>query len=338
MPDGIAKKGFKLQMVQREIVSARSRRPVAAGLAIWLVCGRPALGVTSAEFHQTLSVSPSEMVSLDVDLPAGELQICYGREGQVSISAIAKASRLVHEEDAVSPLVKVEQNGNHVTIRPPAQTDYRSKMVYRIDVPYRTELTSKLGIGQQNITGLLGPVNAVTDKGGVAIAYISKSVQARVNVGDVNIQSVGDHVDAETSVGNIYGERLPRGVQAKTGNGDIILMVVGSSSAVVEKGNGRIDVGGARGTLRGSTDSGDLHVKAVPHEDWSLSSVTGNVRLELPPNASFQLDVSTTRGQLRSDLSDSLLSDVTPPGFHQSFNGGGKRISVHTESGTIALR
>lgn len=342
MPEGLVEEGFKLQTIEREILRPRARVPLLAGLMMWLLCGCPALGAASAEFHQTLSVTPSEMVSLDVDLPAGELEICYGHEGQVSISAIARPSGPVHiEENASSPLVTVEQNGNHVTVRHtpgPTDADDRVRVLYRIEVPYRTELTSNLGVGRQNITGLMGPVKAVTDKGDIAVAYISKSVHARVNAGDLNIQSVGDHVDAETLAGNIHGERLPRGVQARTGSGDIILMVVGPSSAVVEKGNGRIEVGGARGRLQGSTDSGDLHVKAVPHEDWTLSSVTGNFRLELPPTAGFQLDATTTNGQLHSDRSDFLLSDVSQRRFHQSFNGGGKRISVHTESGRIALR
>jgi DUF4097 and DUF4098 domain-containing protein YvlB len=163
-------------------------------------------------------------------------------------------------------------------------------------------------------------------------------VQAKVGVGSLDLQVIGDLVEAEAGAGNIHCERLPRGVRAETGEGDITLMVVGPSTAVVRKGNGRIDIGGARASLNGSTDSGDLHVKAIPHEDWKLSSVAGSVRLELPPTANFELQASTNTGQLRLDREGLAGPDPAVTQFHQKINGGGTRIEVHTESGLIALR
>jgi putative adhesin len=302
----------------------------------------PSLCQAARNFHQTVNVTPSEIVTLDVDLPNGELEICYGREGQVSVSAFAKTPETRRGDDnSSSPLVDVAQHGNHMIIRHAPSSDDAdspSRVSYRIDVPYRTEVTSKLETGRQSITGLLGPVLAVTKKGSITVAYVSKDVQARDETGNLDIQVIGGVVDAETSEGNVFCQRVSGGVRAKTRNGDITLTVVGPSSAAVDKGNGRIVVGGARGSLEASTDNGDLEIKATPRDAWNLRSISGNVHLELPPAASFELEASTETGKLDLDRDDVGPWDVKALQFHQNLNGGGKRVVVHTVSGAIILR
>ncbi len=296
----------------------------------------------TAEFHRTLTVTSAEVVTLDVDVPNGELKILYGRDGQVSISGVAKASEDAKLDDNFFPaVVSIEQNGNHLTIRHVPNSAYLDKgikVLYRIDVPYRTEVTSKLNRGNQNISGILGPVKAVTDQGDITAAYISRGLQAQVGSGNLDLQVIGEHVEAKTGSGNISCARLPQGVSAETGDGDITLKVVGTSTATVQKGTGRIDVGGARGSFLGSTDEGDLHIKAIPHEDWQLISGSGSVRLELPPVAKFELDASTKTGEFQIDRDDIARLDSDVHEFHEKLNGGGKRIQVHTESGKIAIR
>ena len=295
-----------------------------------------------AEIHRTLMVTSTEQVILDVDVPSGDLQILYGREGQVSIAGVATASSDAKLDDNFFPAVlTIEQEGNHLTIRHVPEPAYPEKgigVLYRIDVPYRTAVTSKLDRGQMNISGILGPVKAVTRNAEIKASYISKGLQARADIGNLDIQVIGEHVEAQTSRGNISCSRVALGVSAETDDGDITLMVVGPSTATVKKGIGRIDVGGARGTLVGSTDGGDLHVRAIPHDDWRLRSASGNVRLDLPPAAKLELDVSTTSGELQVDREDIGKPNSDPHHFYQTLNGGGKRIEVRTASGNIVIR
>ncbi|HET6180055.1 MAG TPA: DUF4097 family beta strand repeat-containing protein [Candidatus Sulfotelmatobacter sp.] len=296
----------------------------------------------ASEFHRTLAVASSETVTLEVELLSGDLQVSYGRDGEVSITAFAKSSASTDlGGNFFASVLAVEQEGNHVSLRPVPHADFSGKGVsvsYRIDVPYRTELTSTLLRGKQNIGGILGPVKAVTDKGDITAAYISKGLHVQVDNGDLNIQVVGEHVDAKTGSGNISCSRLPQGVSAETGDGDITLVVVGPSTANVKKGSGRIEVGGARGSLVSSTDRGDLHIKAVPHEDWQLNSGSGSIRLELPAATPFELEASTGSGEFQFDRDDIARTEVGALQLHQMVNGGGKRIAVHTESGKIAIR
>ena len=296
---------------------------------------------TSPEFHRTLTVTPAEMVALDIDLDSGELQLSYGRDGEVSIMALAKPSGNAGIVDSSSSFtLNVEQSGNHVKIRPSNDTDTEGRIaaLYQIEVPYRTQLISKLNRGRQSITGILGPVEAVTNKGDIKAAYISNEVQARIGTGNLDLQVIGGRVDAVAGSGNISCTRVPEGVSAETGDGDITLAVVGPSKAIVKKGAGRIDVAGARDSLVGETDLGNIHVKAVPHKDWLLNSASGAIHIELPPAARVDLDVSTKTGELLIDREDIVRPVHNVQEFHQTINGGGRRIAVHTESGKIAIR
>ncbi len=314
--------------------------PFAIAMAL-LAWAQSSSAQTMGDFHRTLTVTSAETVMLEVDVAVGELQVSYGRDGEVSIAASVGSSVPAGIADGYfSRVLSIEQSGNHIKIRtsvPPAHEE-RISALYRIDVPYRTQLTSKIDSGKQVITGLLGPVNAVTNKGDIKAAYISNTFEGHAGTGNLDLQVIGGHVGAITDSGNISCMRLPQGVSAETGEGDITLMVVGPSTAVVKKGTGRINVGGARGSLTGSTDKGDIYLKAIPHEDWQLSSASGDIRLELPPSAKFELEASTKTGALQFDRDDITRPEADVLQTRQAINGGGKRIAVHTESGRIVIR
>ena len=148
---------------------------------------------------------------------------------------------------------------------------------------------------------------------------------------------IGEHVDANVVSGNISGERLPRCITSETKDGDITLMVVGPSTATVVKGTGRIDVGGARGSLSLSTDAGDLHVAAVSHDDWKLNSASGTIRLDLPPVVNVALNASTDSGKLQFERDDIPNAGDRLRKVDEHPNSE-KPIDAHTGSGSIVIR
>jgi hypothetical protein len=278
---------------------------------------------------------------LEVEVASGDIQIVYSRDAEVSIRGSARSSasglELGHFFEAV---LSVEQHGNRLTIRhaDKVHPDQSIDVLYRIDVPYRTEVTAKVNHGRQTFTGIMGPVSATGGKGDIKASYISSGVQVQVETGNLDFKVIGEHVEAVTRKGNISGERVAQGITAETGEGDITLMVVGPSTATVRNGNGRIDVGGARGSFTGSTCGGDLRVKAIPHDDWRLTSVSGNIHLELPPVAKVELEASTDSSEIQSDRDDAAVPIPAPRQLHLKLNGGGPHIEAHTGSGGILIR
>ena len=292
------------------------------------------------QFHRTLTVTTTEPVTLDIEVPKGDVQILYCRDGQVSIAGFAQASGGGLNSNFFKAVLTVEQSGNHLKIRHvsnPAYSEEGINVLYRIDVPYRTEVNSKVNNGRQTLSGIMGPVKVVTRKGDIKASYVSKGLQAEVETGNLDLEVIGEHVKAKTGNGNISCTRLTQGVTAETEDGDISLLVVGPSTATVKSGTGRIEAGGVRGAIVASTYAGDLHIKAALHDDWQLNSASGNIRFELPPAAKFELDASTNSGELQVHRDDITRPPSEVRHLHQQVNGGGKHIQAHTENGRIVI-
>jgi hypothetical protein len=298
----------------------------------------PAQGMP--EFQQTKRVALQEMVLLEVDIETGQLQILYNREGEVSLSVSMQGSPGAQAGRDYSSLPLLEQNGNHITIRVLGGTrNPRSKTThYRLDVPYRTEVVSRVGSGTQEIRGIMGPVRAVTESGDTHVSYVSQDVAATAEKGNLDFDVIGGRIQARVHRGNISCTRAAQGIEAESEQGDITLMAVGSSTAKVKEGSGRIEVSGARASFWGSTDAGDIHVKAVVHDDWKMNSKSGSIRIELPSKSSFLLDASTLAGEMLFDRDDLEKADAGAHHINQAVSGGRNRIEVHTETGQVAIR
>ncbi|MGH9762571.1 MAG: DUF4097 family beta strand repeat-containing protein, partial [Blastocatellia bacterium] len=264
--------------------------------------------------------------------------------GQVVVSATVRpgaGSRL--NGKPLSSIVSLTQQGSYVHIGhiqgPSRERDEGDPQIsYRIEVPENTEIGSSLQKGNVTIVGVQGPVKATTGAGNVNISYVIKDTFAQTESGDLEIEAVAGRVTATTGEGNIACTRVPAGVSAQTNDGDITLLVVGPSDAVVRQGSGKIDIGGARSTLVASTDTGELHIKAVPRQDWKLSSGSGTIRVELPPSAGFEIDAASKSGRISVKRRDTHEpSPALNNELVQKVNGGGAKIQARSDKGRIII-
>jgi len=292
------------------------------------------------EFHRVFEVSLAEPVILDLELSRASLEIAYGREGQVSITASTnnENSKALNEDPFSNRLI-VAMNGNHLEVHdgPDVLAGADSNVAYRIDVPYRTEVRSFVQRGSETINGVAGPVEVRTQDGNIMVSYVSQQVSARTESGNIDVQVIGGRVEARANRGDISCVRAPQGVDVETNDGDISLAVVGPSRAAVPRGNGGIKAGGIWGSFTASTAAGELYVRAVPHSDWQLSSASGGVRIELPPEAKFEIDASTSSGEFMVKRNDLDAPEKQSHHFTWKVNGGGAHIQVHTDSGMISI-
>jgi len=308
----------------------------ALAALISLVLSPVARSQSLDEFHRTFAVATAEPVTLDIDLSRADLQVLYSRVGQISVTARMRSPEPAKlNPDFLKTAVRISQEANHFTLSQSSDPGEGTNVLYTLDVPYRTAVIAKVRAGNQTFSGIMGPVKASVGKGDIKASYISGLVQADVATGNINLEVVGEHASATVGEGNISGSRLPLGVTAEAGDGDITLIVVGPSSATIKTGKGRIEAAGIRGSLAGRTALGDIHIKAVPHDDWQLTSDSGDLRLELPPRAAFDLDTS---GQLQTERDDIQKANPGLQQMQQKVNGGGKLIAAHTQRGRILIR
>lgn len=116
-------------------------------------------------------------------------------------------------------------------------------------------------------------------------------------------------------------------------SGDLETDFITADSAEVNTVSGKIDLDGSFRQVTGSSTSGeiDLALRKCP-DKIELTTVSGDVDLELPRNAGFTLDYSTVSGDLESDFP--LTTERN--GGHIYGDGSGS-ITIDTTSGDLKV-
>jgi len=276
-------------------------------------------------FQRTFVTSIDQPVSLSVTVSGGSVTIGYSRDDEVDIYAFGKdAGGKDLPAEFFQNKLFIEQKENSVWVREiPGVGSLLGALYsidYRIDVPYRTEVDSTVfGAGNQSLEGVYGPAKLTSGAGDIDAKYVRFAP-----------------VEAKTGKGNISCTRCFE-VNAETGEGNINLLEDGNSKALVKSGRGRIEIGGVRGTIVAATQAGALHIKAVPSDDWQLKSGSGNIRVELPPQAKFELEASSDSGEINIERDDMQKPVGEVHHLHEQVNGGGTHILARSVKGSISI-
>jgi hypothetical protein len=310
------------------------------GVVVWLLTSTClAVAQETDQFYRTLDAEGP--VTLDIAVANGRVVVMADVVGRVSISARLQAGAGA-TANVLQSAIPIEQDGTHIRIGngqvlPHGKVGDEPRILYRIDVPDQTQINSSIENGDLTIVGVDGPVNAKTGTGNIHISHIMTDVFVQTESGDLDVEAVEGRVKAVTHEGNISCSRIPAGVSAQTDDGDVTLLVVGPSDASVRQGAGRIEVGGARSTLVASTDGGEVHIKAVPHGDWRLASNSGNLRIEVPRSAGFDIVAATKSGKISIRRENLGNSPAPTREWNEKINGGGKIIQLYSGTGRIVI-
>jgi len=113
----------------------------------------------------------------------------------------------------------------------------------------------------------------------------------------------------------------------------------GSGDADIETGSGNIHLKGLVGGLRASAGSGDITIDGNPKESWRVHTGSGNVRLRLPSEAAFDVDLATSSGNATINHPVATTVQGKVQEGHKTVTGkvrgGGPLLSVHTGSGDV---
>lgn len=116
--------------------------------------------------------------------------------------------------------------------------------------------------------------------------------------------------------------------------GDLEVRKVGEQIEV-DKNSGSVRIQEPGGKLKAAINDGSLQVLGTPREEWSLKSTIGGVEVVVPKGQGFELDAKSSEGRLESDVP---LGEHKPGQFEGAINGGGPRIRLRSERGTVVIR
>ena len=264
---------------------------------------------------------------LEIDAGSDDFMIRSGPAGSVSISGkihvdntwlLGNRTTQVQELEGNPP---VRQNGNMIHIGP---TDKKNISVdYEIIVPSDTRVRSRTGSGDLKVEGLNADLDLQTGSGDLCLENIKGSIQSHTGSGDVLAKSVSGNFRADASSGDIQVEEGGDGsVEVRTTSGDIA-------------------VKGITGVLHVEAGSGDISAEGTPAGNWEARTGSGNVHLSVPRDSAFQLDASTSSGELNVNHAITLTVQGNLDAARHELKGtvgsGGPVVTVHTGSGDIDI-
>lgn len=296
-------------------------------LVITLTAG-VSVAAVDGTFEKTFQVSGP--VQLEVLTHSGDIMIRPGAAGTVKVvGKIHVGTSWLFATDKKAKVEQIQQNppvsqsGNNVRV------DYVNMqnvaIDYEITAPADTAVRAHSGSGNQDVEGV---------KGGVDLESGS---------GDMQLKSLNGDIRTQTGSGNVQGHNLNGAIRASAGSGDIELEETGIGDVSVHTGSGNIQVRGINGGLRAEAGSGDITAEGTQKNEWSVRTGSGNVHLRLPAQSAFDVDLTTSSGNIDLDhpVATTVQGRVPDTPHHKivgKVQGGGPLVSVHTGSGDISIR
>ncbi len=276
-------------------------------------------------FERTFQVNgPAQ---LQIDTGSWDVSVHGGPAGAVTVRGkihvgnrwlFGNRSERVHELENNPP---VRQDGNIIRIE---HADVSNIWVdYDITVPAETGVNSRTGSGDVKIEDLTG------------------DLELQSGSGDLWLQNVTGRIQTHTGSGDVRARAISGPFSAEAGSGDIWLDERATGDVAIHTTSGNIEVKGVDGGLRVEAGSGDITAAGKPAGNWEARAGSGNIHLSVPPQAAFQLDASTSSGDLNINRALTITVqgnlDRARHAIKGSVGSGGPQVSVHTASGDIAI-
>lgn len=235
-------------------------------------------------------------------------------ESRVLVSVVKEVLRAKSEEDArrlaEGVEVRVSQEGDRIeiqTLYPESDWSFwgETEVLVHINVlaPSRSDLDVSTADGRLTVTGFEGDLRLSTEDGDLQVTGCSGTARVSAEDGDVTVRDF--HGDLE---------------------------------AGIEDGDLRVE--GKLGRLSADAEDGDIDVRlstgSLMTADWRVESADGGVRLYVPEDFAADLDVDTQDGSIDVDLPSAPI-ETSEGKLRGSVNGGGHRLIIRTEDGSVRL-
>jgi Putative adhesin len=316
-------------LLQSSLVS--SRLLVVAALVVLFTTTVFASSTPAGTFDRTLQVSGP--VNLEVLTHSGDVTVRAGASGSVTIHG------KIYMSDRWNILPGVGVGGNRDNVHmveqnPPIRQEGNSVHIdyvevknisvdYEITVPADTTIRTHSGSGDQTIEGTHGNVDVQTGSG------------------DVKLRNLTGEVTLQTGSGDVRAREISGPVKGGTGSGDVEIEEKGAGDIYLHTGSGNIIARGVQGGFRGETGSGDVTAEGTQSGSWEIHTGSGNVHVQLPSNAAFDADISTSSGTVDVDSPIEMTVQGRVGDTHKQIRGkvrgGGPLLRVHTGSGDIHI-
>lgn len=198
----------------------------------------------------------------------------------------------------------------------------------------------------------VGSIEANGVRGDVALRVKQGELRAGRLFGDLHVTTEG----ASARVSGFIGKTL----NVETGSGHIELLEIRSETVRIDSARGTVNGNKIEAThLEASTGSGKMLLEGVEPESMTISSdtgdvelatelkrtreatirtATGNVTVRLGTFASFQLEATSTKGEVKGSGVNVDIDQFEKNTAKLTRGNGGAKLSVESQSGQIVIK
>lgn len=292
----------------------------------------------SGSFERTLDV-PSR-IRIEVRNGSGDTTISVGAANKVHVRAEVRAGSMFGDDrrrvEQVTSNPPIDLTGSLLRIGPTRVRNVR--ITYNIAVPADAILDVHSGSGDVEAHGVEGPARLGTGSGDIRAWDIRQATEVSTGSGEITLRNIGGTVDARTGSGEMRFENVRGDLRARTGSGDVDVTQPGGR-VDARTGSGAIQVAGAASDLRLHTSSGDCDVEGNPARGslWEITTGSGDIALDVPSSASFQLHVVGRSSRVDTDI-PMVTEEQTKRELRGRVGAGDARVRVETSSGSVRIR
>jgi len=244
----------------------------------------------------------------------GRTELRSHGESRVLVSVVKEVLRARSDEDARRLADRVEvrigQEGDRIevqTLYPENDWSFwgHAEVLVHIDIlaPAKSDLDVSTEDGRLTVSGFEGDLRLSTEDGDLSVSACSGVARVSAEDGDVNVRDFQGDVDA--------------GIE-----------------------DGDLKVEGKLGRLSADAEDGDVDVRlaegSVMTADCRVEAADGGVRIQVPEGFAADLDVDTHDGSIDLDL-PATAAELSEGKLTGSMNGGGHRLVIRTEDGSVRL-
>lgn len=259
----------------------------------------------------------------EFDHPTPVTVALQAQRGKIDITAEDRPGVLVEvvpldgsdtsRQAAENTVVTIE--GDTLAIRPPDHSGRpwrrSANLLFTVKVPAGSSLAIRSASADLRAAGRFGQADVDLQSGDAYVQDLTGDGSLRTASGDLTVSTAGGSLRLKSSSGDLRVGDVTHDVSLDTASGDITLRSCG-------------------GSVRAETASGDIEIGVVRQGRTGVRSASGDVQVGVAAGTGVWLDVSTSSGSTRNELT---MADDTPG----AATGATLDLRIRTASGDIRI-
>lgn len=246
-----------------------------------------------------------EPISVTVEIGVGEVRIVASERADTVVDVRASNSSKRSDVKAAEE-TRVEYAVGRLLIKAPKS--WRSFSPFggsgsvdiEIDLPAGSQLRGDAAVATFHCTGRLGECRLKTAAGNVNVGETGP-VKVKTSAGDITLERAVGETEVSTSSGAVRIEHVDGPAVVKNSNGDTWIGDI-TGELRVNAANGKIVVEHAHASVIAKTANGDVRLSDVTGGAVVAHTAAGKVEVGIHEGVAAWLDLSTSFGNVRSDL------------------------------------